>query len=60
VKFKLAGDQPGTILGVGVLDYSRSLRWLQFIDSGGGGDQFDRVVLVAGDEEEVCAVNTCS
>jgi hypothetical protein len=36
----------------GFLTTLRSLWWLQFIDSGGGGDQFDRVVLAAGYEEE--------
>ena len=40
VKFKLAGDQLGAILGVGVLDYLRSLRWLQFIEKLSGGVQF--------------------
>jgi hypothetical protein len=30
----------------------RSLRWLQFIEKLGGGDEFGRAVLAAGEEEE--------
>ena len=53
MKFKLAGDQLGTILGVGVLDYPTELAVASIYRLRGGGDQFDRVVLAAGDEEEV-------
>jgi hypothetical protein len=52
-------DDCGRLAVVSWLTTSRSWTRAQFIESAGGGAQFGRAVLAAGDKEEACAVNSC-